>query len=267
MDELSHARDALAARTRELAEALAALAAERAARAESDRVSRQKDEFLATLSHELRTPLTAILGWAKVLLLKRDDAASLERGLDAIARNAKAQARLIDELLDMNRLVAGKLRLELQPTVLAAVVAAAIEATRASAEAKEIRLQAPLDAPTEAIPGDPRRLQQALANVLGNAVKFTPRGGSVEVSLKRTDRYLEVTVRDDGVGIEPELLAQVFDRFRATDAGATRSSGGLGIGLTIARRLVELHGGSVSASSDGIGRGATFVVALPLAYG
>ncbi len=237
---------------------------ERAARAEIDRVSRLKDEFLATLSHELRTPLTAILGWAKVLLLKRDDPASLGKGLDAIARNAKAQARLIDDLLDMNRIASGKVRLEVQSTDLAAVVEAAVEAARPSAEAKEIRLRADLSSLPEPVSGDPHRLQQVLWNLLSNAIKFTPRGGRIDVALARTESHVEVSVRDSGIGIEPHFLPQVFDRFRQADASTTRSHGGLGLGLSIARQLVELHGGSIRATSDGLDHGATFVVALPL---
>jgi PAS domain S-box-containing protein len=238
--------------------------AERRARAEIDRVSRLKDEFLATLSHELRTPLTAILGWAKVLLLKRDDAASLTRGLDAIARNAKAQARLIDDLLDMNRIVSGKLRLEVQSTDLAAVVEAAVEAARPSAEAKEIRLHALLHPLPGPVSGDPNRLQQVIWNLLSNAVKFTPRGGRIEVTLERVASHIEIAVRDNGIGIEAHFLPQVFDRFRQADASTTRSHGGLGLGLSIARQLVEMHGGSMRATSDGLDRGSTFVVSLPL---
>ncbi|HEY4957702.1 MAG TPA: ATP-binding protein [Caldimonas sp.] len=249
-----HAEDALRARVE----------SERTARVEIDRVSRLKDEFLATLSHELRTPLTAILGWAKVLLLKRDDAASRERGLAAIARNAKAQARLIDDLLDMNRIVSGKLRLEVQPTDVASVVEAAVEAARPSAEAKGISLHTVLDPLAGPVSGDPNRLQQVVWNLLSNAVKFTPRNGKIEVRLERIDSHLEITVRDDGIGIEAHFLPQVFDRFRQADASTTRSQGGLGLGLSIARQLVELHGGSVRASSDGPGHGAAFVVSLPL---
>jgi len=238
--------------------------AERTARAEVDRVSRLKDEFLATLSHELRTPLTAILGWAKVLLLKRDDPTSLARGLDAIARNAKAQARLIDDLLDMNRITSGKLRLEVQATDLASVVEAAVEAARPSAEAKEIRLQTLPSLLPGPVSGDPHRLQQVIWNLLTNAIKFTPRGGLVEIALERVESHIEISVRDNGIGIEPHFLPQVFDRFRQADASTTRSHGGLGLGLSIARQLVEMHGGSIRATSTGLDQGATFIVALPL---
>jgi PAS domain S-box-containing protein len=237
---------------------------ERSARAEGDRVSRLKDEFLATLSHELRTPLSAILGWAKVLLLKREDPVSVAKGLDAIARNAKAQARLIEDLLDMNRIVSGKVRLDLQPTDVAAVVEAAVESVRPQAEGKALALRvahAPLDAPLSL---DPHRIQQVVWNLLANAVKFTPRGGAIDVALARVDRHVEIAVRDTGIGIDAQFLPQVFDRFRQADASTTRSHGGLGLGLSIAKQLVELHGGTLHASSDGPGRGATFVARLPI---
>jgi signal transduction histidine kinase len=238
--------------------------AERAARAEVDRISRMKDEFLATLSHELRTPLTAILGWSKVLLMKRDDA-SVARGLEAIARNAKSQARLIEDLLDMNRIVSGKVRLEVQPTDLAAVAEAAMDSVRPSAEAKSLRLRSVLDPGAGPVSGDPNRLQQVIWNLLTNAIKFTPRGGTVDIQLRRVDSRLELVVRDTGIGIEPDFLPQVFDRFRQADASTTRAQGGLGLGLSIAKQLTELHGGTLRATSDGPGLGATFVLALPLA--
>ncbi len=236
---------------------------ERKARGEADRVSRLKDEFLATLSHELRTPLTAILGWAKVLLLKRDDPASVARGLDAIARNAKAQARLIEDLLDMNRIVSGKVRLEVQPTDIAAVVVVAVDSIRPSADAKALALHVALDPVAGVLTADPDRLQQVIWNLLTNAVKFTAHGGRVDVILKRVESRVEVTVRDDGIGIDAHFLPQVFDRFRQVDASTTRSHGGLGLGLSIAKQLTELHGGTLQATSDGPGRGATFVLSLP----
>jgi PAS domain S-box-containing protein len=237
---------------------------ERSARAEGERVSRLKDEFLATLSHELRTPLTAILGWAKVLLLKRDDPVSVAKGLDAIARNANAQARLIEDLLDMNRIVSGKVRLDLQPTDVAAVVEAAVESVRPQAEGKALALRvalAPLEAPLAL---DPHRIQQVVWNLLANAVKFTPRGGAIDVALARVGQHVEISVRDTGIGIDAQFLPQVFDRFRQADASTTRSHGGLGLGLSIARQLVELHGGTLHATSDGPERGATFVACLPI---
>ena len=240
-------------------------ARERAARAEVDRVSRLKDEFLATLSHELRTPLSAILGWSKALQLKQSDPATLERGLQAIARNALAQARLIDDLLDMNRIVSGKVRLEVQPVDLAAVIEAAIDVVRPSVDAKGIRLRQVLEPVAGGVSGDPNRLQQVVWNLLANAVKFTPRGGTIEVLLQRVNSHIELAVRDSGIGIEAQFLPQVFDRFRQADSSTTRSHGGLGLGLSIARQLVELHGGSIQAASQGLGTGATFVVCLPLA--
>ena len=238
---------------------------ERAARLEMARVGHLKDEFLATLSHELRTPLTAILGWAKVLARKPGDPQTLERGLDAIHRNAVAQARLIDDLLDMNRIVSGKVRLDVQPTDLAHVVEIAIEAVRPSAEAKEIRLRTIVDPHAGPVSGDPNRLQQVLWNLLTNAVKFTPKQGRVEVVLQRVNSHLEVAVVDSGIGIAAEFLPLVFDRFRQADSSITRRHGGLGLGLSIVKQLVELHGGTVQAKSDGEGQGATFLVSLPLA--
>ena len=199
-----------------------------------------------------------------MLLTKRDDAASLERGLNAIARNAAAQARLIDDLLDTNRIIAGTLRIDRQPTDLGAIVEAAVAAARPAAEAKAIRLHSALDPRAGWVAGDARRLQQVVSNLLDNAIEFTPRNGTIEVLLQRVGAQLEVTVRDDGIGIETHIVPQVFDRLPQADAStANRSHGGLG--LSIVGRLVELHGGSVRARSDGPGRGATFVVALPLA--
>ncbi len=241
------------------------IAAERAARAEIARVSSLKDEFLATLSHELRTPLTAILGWARVLLRKKVDPETLARGVEAIERNAVAQARLIEDLLDMNRIISGKVRLDVQPTDLSTVIEAAIDAVRPAAEARAIRLRTIVDPVAGPVSGDPNRLQQVLWNLLTNAVKFTPKGGTVEVALQRVNSHLELSVSDSGVGIDADFLPHVFDRFRQADSSTTRSHGGLGLGLSIVKQLVELHGGSVRAKSDGEGRGATFVVCLPLA--
>jgi PAS domain S-box-containing protein len=239
--------------------------AERAAREDIARASRVKDEFLATLSHELRTPLTAILGWSRVLMLKKGDAETLARGVEAIARNAAAQAKLIEDLLDMSRIMSGKVRLEVQPTDLAGVIEAAVDAVRPSADAKELQLRSVLDPLAGPVSGDPGRLQQVVWNLLSNAVKFTPRGGSVEVLLQRVDAQLEIVVRDSGVGIAAEFLPHVFDRFRQADSTTTRSHGGLGLGLAIVKQLVELHGGGVRVDSAGAGHGAVFVVGLPLA--
>jgi signal transduction histidine kinase/CheY-like chemotaxis protein len=249
---------------RMLAEREAWVEVERAARADLARVSRLKDEFLATLSHELRTPLTAMLGWAKVLLLKSDDPATRERGLQAISRNAAAQAKLIEDLLDMSRIISGKVRLDVQPTDLAHVAEMAVDAARPSAEAKQIRLHTVLDPSAGPVSGDPNRLQQVLWNLLSNAIKFTPKGGKVEVVLQRVDSHLELSVSDSGVGIAADFLPSVFDRFRQADSSTTRRHAGLGLGLSIVKQLVELHGGTVAATSPGVDRGATFTVKLPL---
>jgi PAS domain S-box-containing protein len=239
--------------------------AERAARSEIARVSHLKDEFLATLSHELRTPLTAILGWARVLFRKQEDPATLERGLEAIERNAVAQARLIDDLLDMNRIISGKVRLDVQPTDLSSVLQTAVDAIRPSAEAKDIWLRVSTDPLAGPVSGDPNRLQQVIWNLLTNAVKFTPKGGRVEVVLQRQGAQLELGISDSGIGIAPDFLPHVFDRFRQADSSITRSQGGLGLGLSIVKQLVELHGGRVHARSDGVDRGTSFIVVLPLA--
>ena len=243
--------------------------AERGARAESVRAARIKDEFLSTLSHELRTPLTAILGWAKVLLLKRADESTQQRGLEAIERNASAQAALIEELLDMSRIVSGKVQLDLRATDLAQVVDAAIAALRPRADAKRISIERDIDLAARDVCGDATRLQQVVENLLSNAIKFTPEGGRVGVSVAAASRsdggdaQVELVVTDTGSGIEPRFLPHVFDHFRQADSSITRGHGGLGLGLAIVRQLVALHGGAVSARSDGIGRGAAFVVRLP----
>lgn len=238
---------------------------ERAARAELASAGRVKDEFLATLSHELRTPLTAILGWAKVLMRKKDDPALLERGLETIERNAVAQARLIEDLLDMNGIASGKVRLDMQPLDFAQVVEAALEAVRPTADGKALRLRVRLDPQGGMVSGDPNRLQQVVWNLLVNAVKFTPRGGRIDVALQRRDGQLELSVADSGIGIAPDFLPHVFDRFRQADSSSTRDHGGLGLGLAIVKQLIELHGGTVSAHSAGVDLGASFVVALPVA--
>jgi PAS domain S-box-containing protein len=241
------------------------LESERAARTEAERTGRIKDDFLATLSHELRTPLNAILGWSQILRHGPPDAADLAEGLETIERNARAQTQIIEDLLDMSRIISGKLRLDVQQVDLAAVVHAAMETLRPAADAKGIRLQGALDPRASAVSGDPNRLQQVFWNLLSNAVKFTPRGGRVQVVLRRVNSHLEVAVADTGQGIKPEFLPRVFDRFRQADASTTRQHGGLGLGLSIVQQLVELHGGTVHVASDGPGRGATFTVALPLA--
>jgi PAS domain S-box-containing protein len=239
--------------------------AERSARAEAERGSRLKDEFLATLSHELRTPLNAILGWSQILLSGKANKEQVAQGLETIARNAKAQTRLIEDLLDMHSIISGKVRLDVQHTDLAMVVDAAVESLRPAADAKEIRLRKIIDPLAGPVCGDPNRLQQVVWNLLSNAIKFTPKNGKVEVLLERVNSHLEITVADDGDGIAAEFLPHVFDRFRQADSSTTRRYGGLGLGLSIVRQLIELHGGNVRAKSPGEGQGSTFIVALPLA--
>lgn len=240
----------------------ALLAAERAARAEAERASRMKDEFVATLSHELRTPLNAIVGWTQFLLRDATASESLRKGLDVIDRNARAQARMVDDLLDFSRILAGKLRLEAERVDPVDVVEYVIRSVSPAAQAKDIRFVTSLEA-TGTVLGDPSRLQQIVWNLLSNAVKFTGKGGCVEVKLQRCDSEVELTVADNGQGITPEFLPHVFERFCQEDAGIARQHGGLGLGLSIARQLVEMHGGRIVARSDGPGCGATFVVTLP----
>ncbi len=243
----------------------ALLDSERCARAEAERTNQMKDEFLATLSHELRTPLSAILGWAQVLRRGTRDQADLHRGLQSIERNARAQAQLIEDLLDMGRITSGKVLLEMQTILPATFIDAAIEALRPAADAKNIRLETHVEAGVGAIAGDPSRLQQVIWNLLSNALKFTPKDGRVSISVREHDSHAEITMRDSGIGIRPEFLAHVFERFRQADASTTRKHGGLGLGLAIVKHLVEQHGGTVGVASEGEGRGASFTVQLPLA--
>jgi signal transduction histidine kinase/ActR/RegA family two-component response regulator len=230
----------------------------------AERTNRMKDEFLATLSHELRTPMNAILGWANILRGGKLRGKELQQGLDTIERNARIQAQLIEDLLDMSRIISGKVRLDIQRIEFPAVLNQSIETLRAAAEAKGVRLQAAVDFFAGPIYGDPNRLQQVFWNLLHNAIKFTPKDGAVDVLLKRTNSYVEVSVTDTGEGIAAEFLPYVFDRFRQADASTTRRHYGLGLGLSIVKHLVELHGGTVSVKSDGIGQGATFIVRIPL---
>ena len=243
------------------------LEAEQAARVEVERASRMKDEFLATLSHELRTPLNAILGWTRILTLKPGVPADIRQGMDVIERNARAQATIIQDLLDMSAIISGKVRLDARPLDLATLAYSAIETATPAAQAKQIALAVAMDAPGEPlmVVGDVSRLQQVLWNLLSNAVKFTPRGGRIDVRVTRDGLHGEVRVSDSGAGIDPEFLPYVFDRFRQADASTTRRHGGMGLGLSIVKQLVELHGGTIHAASEGPGRGATFVVSLPLA--
>jgi PAS domain S-box-containing protein len=240
------------------------LAAERAARLEAERVGHIKDEFLATLSHELRTPLNAILGWAHLLARRADDS-NLNEGLRVIERNARAQQRLIEDLLDMSRIVSGKVRLDIQQLDVSTVVEAAILSIRPAADAKDIRLSKVLDTTLRPFAADASRLQQVIWNLLSNAIKFTPVGGKVEVHVKQIRSHVEIHVSDTGIGIEAAFLPHVFERFRQSDASTTRQHSGLGIGLAIVKNLVEMHGGQVRASSAGQGKGSTFVVKLPIA--
>lgn len=238
--------------------------AERAARTEAERVGRMKDEFLATLSHELRTPLNAILGWSQLLSGGDNDPDELKQGLETIDRNARVQAQLIEDLLDMSRIISGKVRLEVQQVDLAAVVDAALNTVRLAAQAKEIRLVKAFGTQSSYVSGDPGRLQQVVWNLLSNAIKFTPSGETVEVLLERHNKgYIEIRVADTGAGIKKEFLPYVFDQFRQADASTTRAHGGLGLGLAIVKSLVELHGGVVAVESEGPGLGSTFTVRLP----
>lgn len=237
---------------------------EREARAQAEMANRLKDQFLATVSHELRTPLNAILGWARLLTNKRIDAGTATHAAEVIERNAKAQAQLIDDLLDVSRIISGKLRLNISLVEPVSIIEAALDSVRPAADAKGITLIASLDPNAGPIPGDPDRIQQIVWNLLSNAIKFTSQDGSVVVELKRTPSYLEVRVRDTGQGISPDFLPFVFDRFRQADATVTRTHSGLGLGLAIVRHLVELHGGTVQAESAGKGQGATFSVQFPL---
>ena len=241
------------------------LQAERAARTAAERASLLKDEFLATLSHELRTPLNSILGWSQIMRNKSADSELIAQGLEVIERNARAQAEIIEDLLDMSRIISGKVRLNVERVNLSSIVQAAVETARPTAETKGLRLQTVIDPLNGVVvSGDGNRLQQVLWNLLSNAVKFTPSGGQIQVLLERINSHLEISVIDTGDGIAPEFLPYVFDRFRQGDASASRRHGGLGLGLSIVRQLVELHGGSVGVKSEGPGRGSTFTVSLPL---
>ena len=236
---------------------------ERAARSEAERANRIKDEFLANLSHELRTPLSAILGWTQMLRRSRDPV-RIQQGLEVIERNTRIQTQLISDLLDMSRIISGKLRLNLEPCNLGAIAEAAVNALLPAAEAKGISIEKAIEPFAANVSGDPDRLQQVLWNLLSNAIKFTPPGGQVRVRVRRTDAQAEVVISDTGVGIIPEFLPFVFDRFRQADSSAAKRHGGLGLGLAIVKHVAELHGGSVDAESPGEGQGATFRLLLPV---
>lgn len=235
-----------------------------AARAAAEAADRVRDQFLSTLSHELRSPLNAVYGWATMLERGQLDQEQARRAVQIILRNVNAQVRLVDDLLDVSRVASGKLRLNVQPVDLRKVVEDAVDGIRPAADAKGIRMQSVLASPGGPVSGDPDRLQQVLWNLVSNAVKFTPKGGRVQIQLQRVNSHVELIVTDTGQGIEPHVLPYVFDRFRQGDASSTRAHGGLGLGLALVRSLVELHGGSVFAESPGGGHGSTFVVKLPL---
>lgn len=237
---------------------------ERDARRAAEQASQVKDEFLATLSHELRTPLNGILGWSQILTRGAHTDDDLKEGLNSIERNARAQTKIIEDLLDMSRIMSGKLRLDVQRLDVATVVQAAIDTVRPAAQAKGVAIEVALEPARDLVLGDPNRLQQVLWNLLSNAVKFTPRDQSVRVIIERVGSQLEIRVVDNGTGISPSFLPHVFDRFRQADASTTRRHGGLGLGLAIVKQLVEMHGGAVRAMSAGVGKGATFVVSLPV---
>jgi signal transduction histidine kinase len=255
------------------AELSRAMVREQEARKQAEEANRIKDEFLATLSHELRTPLNAILGWAQVLRTGKVDEDTTARALEAVERNARAQAQLISDLLDVSRIITGKLRLELKPVELSRITDAALDSVRPAADAKGIRIRVTLDRGFGGIGGigplvgDPDRLQQVVWNLLSNAIKFTPQGGSVEVRLGQREGQAEIAVQDTGAGVRPDFVPYVFDRFRQAESSTTRQHGGLGLGLSIVRHMVELHGGTVAVESPGEGQGSTFTVRLPIRLG
>jgi PAS domain S-box-containing protein len=240
---------------------------ERAARAEAEKANRLKDEFLATLSHELRTPLNAVIGWSRMLSSSRLDADGSKHALEVIERNAWAQKQIIEDILDVSRVITGKLQLNLNPVDLVTVVDAALDAVRPALEAKEIKIETIIDASLRMISGDADRLQQVIWNLLSNAAKFTPNGGRVEISVSQTTAHVQIQVKDSGPGIDPNFLPHVFERFRQADGSTTRTHGGLGLGLAIVRHLVELHGGTITVENRGNSHGAIFTIQLPLPSG
>ena len=235
-----------------------------ASREEAERASQLKDEFLATLSHELRTPMTPILGWAQILRRVARENPQVVQAAEVIERNARVQTQIVDDLLDMSRIISGKIRLDVQPVDLVEVLEAALDTVAAAADARGIRLQKVLDAGPATVRGDPHRLQQIAWNLLSNAIKFTGRGGRVQLALERVNSNIEIIVTDSGQGISPDFLPYVFERFRQADSSTTRQHGGLGLGLAIVKQLVELHGGTVQAWSAGKDQGSTFTVSLPV---
>jgi len=241
------------------------LANERAERNRAEQLSLAKDQFLAMLSHELRTPLNAILGWSQILRRGGPGHADFAKGMEVIERNVRLQSQLVEDLLDMSRIISGQMRLDVQPLMPVNCMQIAVDSLRPSAEARGVRLEATFDPSAGPISGDASRVQQVVWNLLSNAIKFTPSGGRVQVLLERVNSHIEITVADTGIGIEPELLPHVFEQFRQGDATLTRHHGGLGLGLSIVKSIVGIHGGSVHAKSAGKGQGATFRAQFPLA--
>jgi signal transduction histidine kinase len=269
--ELARANAALQAeiveRQRAEEERLQLLISEQQARAEAEAANHAKDEFLATVSHELRTPLTSILGWTRLLRIREADPTSLARGLETIERNAKSQAKLIEDILDVSRIISGKLRIEVRPINLVSIIDMAIDAVRPAADAKALRIETALDAAVGEVRGDPTRLQQVVWNLLSNAVKFTPNNGEIQIHLTGHGETARLVVSDNGCGISDDFLPYIFDRFSQAERHMTRKHGGLGLGLAIVRHLVEMHGGSIHVESAGEGQGAIFTVDLPLISG
>nr|MBA2527185.1 response regulator [Pyrinomonadaceae bacterium] len=241
------------------------LVREQSARAEAEQANRTKDEFLATLSHELRTPLSAILGWSHLVRTGKLDEVQMTRAFETIERNARSQSQLIDDLLDVSRIITGKLQIELRPVNLSSVIGAASDALQPALETKQIQFERVIDSKACFVLGDANRLQQIFWNLFSNAVKFTPHGGQVRVEVEPAEPYARVSVSDSGIGIKPDFLPYIFDRFRQADGSTTRVHGGLGLGLAIVKHLVELHQGTVEVHSKGTSQGATFRVSLPLA--
>ena len=241
-----------------------AVEAERAAKEQAEAAGRVKDEFLAMVSHELRTPLNAILGWTQILQGDRGMSDDQREGLEVIERNARVQSELIGDLLDMSRIMAGKMRLNVQQVALSDVINAAIDTVKPAADGRGIRVQSVID-PTVIVSGDPGRLQQVLWNLLTNAVKFTPKGGFIRVVMQRVNSHVEVSVVDSGQGMTAAFIAHAFERFRQADSSETQKTTGLGLGLSIVKNLIEMHGGSIQAMSEGVGKGSTFLINLPLA--
>jgi CheY-like chemotaxis protein len=263
-DKLRAAEDELTKLRAVSHDAVEAEQVQRTGRAEAERLGRIKDEFLANLSHEIRTPLNAILGWSQLLKPESVTKADLAEGLSVITRNARTQARLIDDLLDMSRIISGKMRLDVQRVDLPAVIDAAIESMTPAAEARDIKIQKVIDPIAGPVTGDPNRLQQVVWNLLSNAIKFTPKGGKVQVVVERSNSHVELSVSDTGKGIAAEFLPHVFERFSQDDDSSRRRNTGLGLGLAIVKSLAELHGGSVRVKSGGEGKGSTFIVSLPI---